>query len=757
MKTITYFLLLVLFSLSGSAQIITIPDANFKAKLLEANTSNTLAKDSNGNNIKIDSNNNGEIEQNEALLVYELFYTNPPPFRMAQHAHLTNYNITNASGIEYFTNLRKLDLNANQLTTLNLSTLINLEILNCNQNDLTSVTISNLPMLKNIDFSGNNLTSLNLSGLNSLQRIECSSNALTSLDFSNLTNVIKVACNNNLLTDLVFNNNPHLYQVFCNNNNLTNLDFSHTSVYAVNCSNNPNLIFLNVKNGVISPDNYDPMPPLLWQENTFMLGNTNIQYICHDENEIGYMLVYNQNLGNVSHNSYCTFEPGGGYNIITGSVHYDCPGTNLAQQHIKLNLTNGPQSGSTYSNQSGNYTFYTGNGNHTLTPEINTAYFTISPATATINFATSGNTQIQNFCITPNGNHPDLEITLLPLNVARPGFDTNYAIIYKNNGTVTQSGSVNLSFEDDVLDFVSANPVTATQTLNNLSWNFTNLLPFESRQITFKVNVNTPMETPAVNIGDVLDYSAAITSVAIDETPNNNIFALHQTVVGSFDPNSKTCVEGASIAPAKVGDYVNYIIHFENNGTYPAENIVVADFIDLSKFDISSMVPISSSHSFATKITNGNKVEFIFENINLPFDDTNNDGYIAFKIKTKSTLVLNDTFTNKANIYFDYNFPVVTNTASTTVQLLGRQDFEFNNYFTLYPNPARNNVTIDFKNDISVGTISVLNTLGQLVKTLQNPVQNNNVTIDISDLNSGTYFINIISDKGKSVGKFIKI
>lgn len=44
------------------AQIVNIPDTNFKAKLLAANTTNSIAADSFNNNIKIDINNNGEIE-----------------------------------------------------------------------------------------------------------------------------------------------------------------------------------------------------------------------------------------------------------------------------------------------------------------------------------------------------------------------------------------------------------------------------------------------------------------------------------------------------------------------------------------------------------------------------------------------------------------------------------------------------------------------------------------------------------------------
>jgi hypothetical protein len=81
--------------------------------------------------------------------------------------------------------------------------------------------------------------------------------------------------------------------------------------------------------------------------------------------------------------------------------------------------------------------------------------------------------------------------------------------------------------------------------------------------------------------------------------------------------------------------------------------------IDLAKFDIATLVPLKSSHDFFTRI-NGNKVEFIFENINLDFNDATNDGYVVFKIKTKPTLVVGNTFTNNANIYFDYNFPITT-------------------------------------------------------------------------------------------------
>jgi hypothetical protein len=177
--------------------------------------------------------------------------------------------------------------------------------------------------------------------------------------------------------------------------------------------------------------------------------------------------------------------------------------------------------------------------------------------------------------------------------------------------------------------------------------------------------------------------------------------------------------------------------------------------IDTSKFDISSLLVTQGSHPFVTKISETNKVEFIFENINLPFDDATNDGYVAFKIKTKPSLVVGDSFSNTASIYFDYNFPIVTNTATTSVlQSLGNQDFKFDSYFRIYPNPAKDFLNIDVKQQIEVTSISIFNMLGQQILVIPNAQQTKQ--IDVSSLKTGNYFIKVSSNKGNSNTRFIK-
>jgi len=375
-----------------------------------------------------------------------------------------------------------------------------------------------------------------------------------------------------------------------------------------------------------------------------------------------------------------------------------CDALDSLYPNQKFTISNGSTSSNFISNTSGNYSIPVQSGTYTITPVNESSnYFNITPSSFQVTFPDQASPFVQDYCIASNGNHIDLEIIIIPISAAVPGFDANYKLIYKNKGTTTQSGYVELSFNDDISDFVNATPMVSNQSIGLLTWNYTDLIPFESREILFKVNLNSPMETPAVNAGSHLGYGSIIFPMITDEQPNDNHSDLKQLAVNSFDPNDKTCSEGDITDTTVIGKYVSYVIRFENNGTYQAQNIVVKDTIDTTKFDITTLVPVSASHSFTTKITENNKVEFIFENINLPFDNANNDGYVAFKIKTKPTLIVGDSFQNSAKIYFDYNFPIQTNTALTNIQALKNQDFEFNNDFSLAPNPAKNELKIGTK------------------------------------------------------------
>ncbi|TGD59848.1 DUF7619 domain-containing protein [Flavobacterium humi] len=647
------------------------------------------------------------------------------------------------------TSLQTLDCSSNLLPVLNLE-MQEIQYLNCSKNQLAALDLSHLTDAYFINCSYNAITSLDVTGLTNLKTLAFAYNQVSSLDTSDLDTIENLYCSNNQLSVLDLDHLTMLNGLACSENQLTTLNVIHSPLLQyLYCGNSPLLKTVFLKNGIN-------------EEEIDLTGNPALEYVCADESQLEQIqnIIAENNYVNCHVNSYCSFAPEGDSYLIQGNIKLDgdangCDASDAIFSNLKFNISDGVATGSLISNMSGNYSIPVASGTHTITPLVeNSAYFSVSPASVTVEFPTETSPFVQNFCITPNGTHEDLEITLLPIAQAVPGFDATYKLIYKNKGTGIQSGSVSMAFNDATLDLVSASPLIANQNGNSLSWDFTNLQPLESREVSVVLNLNSPTETPALNNGDVLNFTASITSAVTDEFPNDNTFELNQTVVNSLDPNDKTCMEGRTISTTKIGEYVHYMIRFENTGTFPAQNIVVKDMIDTAKFDISSLLPIKGSHSFVTKITEGDKVEFIFQNINLPFDDANNDGFVAFKIKTKPTLVNGDTFSNTASIYFDYNFPVVTNTATTTIGALNRQDFEFSNYFNVYPNPVHDVLTISAKETIEINSISIYNTVGQLVLVIPNAKEIK--TIDVSGLAAGNYFIKTHTDKGIANTKFVK-
>ncbi|QBZ98071.1 DUF7619 domain-containing protein [Flavobacterium sangjuense] len=715
-----YFSLCFLFIVLGlNAQTVSIPDPVFKQLLVTSNSSsNICAFDLTNNAFSVDANGDGEIQVSEALQVGSLDIDNG----------FGTSSISNLEGIQSFTNLMDLNCANNELTSLNVSGLSQLVSLDCRSNQLTSLTLNGCVELMTIYAFQNQFTSVNLVDLPRAHIVNFSFNPLTSLNISGCPRITQVACDYTQLITLDVSNLPIL-----------------SYIYVTHC---PQLTSIFAKNGSN-------------ESNAFDFSNSpNVSYICADESQLTTVQNLATTYGNTgcTVNSYCSFTPGGNYYTMQGTSTYDgdnngCGGSDAAYQGLRMAIS-GSAVGSVVTNASGSYVFDVPAGTYTVTPSLeNPTYFLVSPTNFAVAFPGSGSPYVQNFCVRPNGTHRDLDVTILPLTVARPGFDARYKIIYKNKGTHPQTGTVALTFQDDMMDYVSSVPSYNSQSANLFTWDYSNLLPFETREILITFNINSPLETAPVNIGDQLSFSAVINPVSGDDTIADNTNPIKQTVVGSLDPNDKICVEGTIVTTSVIGEYVHYLIRFENTGNYAAENVVVKDIIDTGKFTAATLLPISSSHPMVTKFSSPNKVEFIFENINLPFDDANNDGYVAFKIRTRTNLVVGSTFSNTASIYFDYNAPIITNTFTSTIQALGDQDFEFSDYVSLYPNPVHGILNIQTKNDIQISSVNIYNTLGQLVLVLP---EVRDAGIDVSDLVTGTYFIKINSDKGTASTKFIK-
>ncbi len=228
----------------------------------------------------------------------------------------------------------------------------------------------------------------------------------------------------------------------------------------------------------------------------------------------------------------------------------------------------------------------------------------------------------------------------------------------------------------------------------------------------------------------------------------DNVFRLENVIVGSYDPNDKTCLQGQYFHPDSVGKYVDFLIRFENTGNFAAENVVIKDIIDDKVFDVSSLLITDASHEVYTRIA-ANKVEFIFENIQLPFEDENNDGYVAFKVKTKSTLKLGDEMKNLADIYFDYNFPIRTNETKTTIAIPSLTR-DIKEEIAIHPNPVHEILYMD--NHTVWLKAEMYDISGRLIKV----TGVDGFSVDVSGLDSGSYILHLSDTEKRGRVKFVK-
>lgn len=217
----------------------TLPDGQeaeesgwFSEELTEALLTADQCTDADGNPIGLsfNKNANGEINPFDATNKAEL-----EKIKM-----ITINNLNSLHGIEYLTELTRLDCIGSTLTTLDVSGLTKLTYLDCNKSSsLTTLNVSGLTSLKALNCSNCALTELNTSDLETLTVLNCSGNQLTTLDTSKLTSLTRLLCNNNQLTALDVSGLTILTNLTCYNNQLTTLDASGlTSLKNLTCDNN---------------------------------------------------------------------------------------------------------------------------------------------------------------------------------------------------------------------------------------------------------------------------------------------------------------------------------------------------------------------------------------------------------------------------------------------------------------------------------------------------------------------------------------
>lgn len=382
-------------------------------------------------------------------------------------------------------------------------------------------------------------------------------------------------------------------------------------------------------------------------------------------------------------------------NLITGKCFYDF-NTNGIMDNTDFAISSPPVTlnpGNAFvnANSNGDYYMYTSTGTYTvLQPAVN-SYYSSTPTNYTVNFGTLGNTALnKDFAMQPIGTINDLQITMTLSAPVFPNPNTGrkYYVTIKNVGTTIMSGSVVVSIDNNLnYNAGLTTPAPANVTGNTVTWNYSNLYMFQT--MTFQAGITCPLSTP---VNTNVSSSATVNPVGGDITPLDNATALSHVVVASYDPNKKEVSPTGPFYQSNVTnqDWLTYTVYFQNTGTDTARNIVLVDTMS-SKLYVPSLEMLSSSHPYTTNIKGSGIAEWTFSNIMLPDSTTNekaSHGFIKYRIKCKNNLVNGDIIKNWADIFFDFNSPVRTDTANTPIVIMPTLLSVQWNLEAMYPNAA---------------------------------------------------------------------
>jgi len=252
-------------------QIVNIPDANLKAKLVAGGFGICVTLD--GHTV-IDVNGDGEIQVCEAenfgsltidqsdinsiegILEFRNIQTLSFNYNDISEAldltslkRLVNVMLTDneipslkVSGLNH---LEYLACNGNNLHTLNVGSLGSLKTLLCQFNQITNLNIEGAGKLVNLEIYQNNISELDVSHLSDLRQLYAFDNALTVLNLSGLTNLQDVNCSANDLQSLNATGCVSLRDLECGQNNLNQLKLSGCTKLAIMHCNGNSLTSLN--------------------------------------------------------------------------------------------------------------------------------------------------------------------------------------------------------------------------------------------------------------------------------------------------------------------------------------------------------------------------------------------------------------------------------------------------------------------------------------------------------------------------------
>jgi len=446
-------------------------------------------------------------------------------------------------------------------------------------------------------------------------------------------------------------------------------------------------------------------------------------------------------------------------NTITGNIKFDyntngCDAADFPLSNVMVKSVDGTNTFTTFTNISGDYIQYTNSGNFSTSASGFSSSYSATPNAQATTFVGTGNTDNIDFCVVPASTVNDVNITVVPMNNPVPNNTVSYQIIYKNVGNTIVNGSVSFTYDNTKIFYQSSSSPISTTTSNSVSYNYSALNPYEIRTITVSFSVNSAV------IGDILVFNAQVDPVSGDANTYDNTITFAQvvsSVLVNRSPNNTSSnnnvndvlvLEGNQVELQHADEYLHYIIRYQNTSASQVTDLIVTTELS-DKLDWNTLQLQIQSHTGQVYIQNGSQITFKFANINLA---AGAQGYIAYRVKPKSSVIVGDVISSQSNMYFDVDPVITTSIVSTTItSTAGLNNNNLIVDVNIYPNPSKGVININAAND-KITNVVVYSKLGQLVTSFKDLDIN---TINLSYLSKGMYFLKLNNEKGNSITKKI--
>jgi photosystem II stability/assembly factor-like uncharacterized protein len=385
-----------------------------------------------------------------------------------------------------------------------------------------------------------------------------------------------------------------------------------------------------------------------------------------------------------------------------------------------------------------------------LAVQTPTPYFTVSPASISTTVPSAG----ASFALQSHPDAHDLAVSITNTSVLQPGFETNYVVRWRNKGpNPAQNTSISVNFPEGVVTILETSLLPTVQNGNSLTWTLGDVPIGAAGSIVIRVEVPV-----TVALGTEICVPVSIQQNNPDIYPINNSDESCTTVVGSYDPNDKQATPSERITPAQIatGMPIDYTVRFQNTGTYFATFVRILDTIQAG-FDPGTFRFVASSHPCTWTIRGNNIVEFFFDNILLPDQNTNepgSHGFVRYTIQALPNLPLGTPLNNTAHIFFDYNTAIVTNTTQTLVQNPAKTtEPELAAALQIWPNPARNTAQITQPN--IGGQLEIRDAAGRLLLSKSLAPGNNVTPLDLGNWPAGHYDVHWMGENAVLTRKLV--